>query len=58
MRATTRIALLASVALASPAFAAVPAAEAAATAADVEAITEDAEIVVFGKGEVRQVTEI
>ena len=50
-----RLILLASAALAGPALAADAAAEAAAAEATV---ADDAEIVVFGKGEVRQVTEI
>ncbi|OYQ30686.1 TonB-dependent receptor [Sandarakinorhabdus cyanobacteriorum] len=52
-----RLALLASTLVAAPALAAMPTDAAADAAADVAA-TEDAEIVVYGKGEVRQVTEI
>lgn len=63
MRTATRIALLASVALASPALAFGDPAASDAAAADASAVgvaetSEDAEIVVFGKGEVRQVTEV
>jgi iron complex outermembrane receptor protein len=56
-----RFALLASAALAGPVFAQpviVTAAAEAAEAAGADAVVEDAEIVVYGKGEVRQVTEI
>jgi len=56
-----RIALLASAALAAPVFAQpaiVTAAAEAADAAGADAVVEDAEIVVYGKGEVRQVSEI
>ncbi|MFZ4382035.1 MAG: TonB-dependent receptor plug domain-containing protein, partial [Sandarakinorhabdus sp.] len=57
-----RLALLAGAAFAMPtavAAQAVPVVTAAAAAADAaDAVTEDAEIVVYGKGEVRQVTEI
>ncbi|OSZ72334.1 TonB-dependent receptor [Sphingomonas sp. IBVSS1] len=52
-----RLALLASTLVTAPALAAMPTDAAADAAADVDA-TEDAEIVVYGKGEVRQVTEI
>ncbi|MBU6164712.1 MAG: TonB-dependent receptor [Alphaproteobacteria bacterium] len=56
-----RLALLASTLLAAPAFARADAAapaDAAVDAAAADAATEEAEIVVYGKGEVRQVTEI
>ena len=56
---TYRLALLASAALATPVLAVDDAATAAAElAAAAEAVTEDDEIVVYGRGEVRQVTEI
>ena len=63
MRTTVKLLALASVAsLASTAMAATTAADAATTAADAstaaDATEEAAEIVVYGKGEVRQVTEI
>jgi iron complex outermembrane recepter protein len=61
-QSTLRFALLASVALALPAVAATAAPDAAApgdaAAADVAEVAEAEEIVVFGQGEVRQVTEI
>ena len=56
-----RFALLASAAFAGPVFAQpviVTAVAEAAEAAGADAVVEDAEIVVYGKGEVRQVTEI
>jgi len=58
---TIRLALLAGAAFAVPAVAAaqvVPIVTAAAAVDAAEAATEDTEIVVYGKGEVRQVTEI
>ncbi|OYZ14194.1 MAG: TonB-dependent receptor [Sphingomonadales bacterium 28-64-96] len=60
-RSLHRFALLASAALAAPLFAQpviVTAAAEAAEAAGADAVVEDAEIVVYGKGEVRQVSEI
>ncbi len=60
-RSLHRFALLASAALAAPVFAQpaiVTAAAETAEAAGADAVVEDAEIVVYGKGEVRQVSEI